>query len=102
MMNKRDHRIWVFPSIGKYQRRMIQFILNDDIEIFGQSNVKIICQMCRVIPPRQRNDFHCIALGTQIFNQLAVIQIATAQYIERTIDDESDVHGNYCHSDTEK
>ncbi len=75
------------------QRWMIQFILNQNIQIRRQLERKIIRQMRGIISPRQRDDLHRIALRTQIFHHHAVVHIPAAEGVDGAVDDEADFHG---------
>ena len=66
---------------------MVQFVLDEQVEVWWEAEVEIVAQMGSVITPGQADDLDCIPLSPQIFHQFAIIQIAAAERIQRTIDD---------------
>ena len=92
MMHKAYNRVWMSPHIRSDQRRMIQLVLNQDVQTLRQSKAEVIHQMRTVIPPGQGDDLYDIALCAQILNQLAVIQISAADSIQRPVNNKSDFH----------
>ena len=71
---------------------MVEFVLDQDIQMRRQPKMEVIRQVRVVVPPGQGENLDRIPLSAQIFNQLTVIEISAAHGIERTIDYETDVH----------
>ncbi len=79
-------------SICPDQRRMIEFILNHNIQALRQPKAEVIHQVRAVISPGQGNDLYCITLCVQIFHQLAVIQIPATDGVQRAVNYKPDFH----------
>lgn len=82
MMHQADDRVGVRLLICGDERRMIELVLNQDVNIGREPEREIICQVRCVIPPWKGNDFNFISLTAQVFDKFAVIQISAAQGAE--------------------
>jgi hypothetical protein len=66
MVNQTDNWVGVFSLVCKNQRRMVEFILNENVQIRGKPKMEIIGQMGGVISPRKGKNLNWIALRSQI------------------------------------
>ena len=71
---------------------MVQFVLDQDIQIRREAEVQVVDQMDAVISPWQGNDPDPVALFTQVADQFAVIKVAAADRVERAVNDQADAH----------
>jgi len=71
---------------------MIQFILDEQVEVRWEAEMEIVGQVHSVIPPWQADDLDRVPLAPQIFHQFAVVEIAAAKRIEQAVDEKSQIH----------
>jgi hypothetical protein len=92
MMDKADDRVEMFPAIRRNQGWVIQLVLNENVKSTREPKPQVIRQVRGVVAPGERYNFRHITLRVQIFNQFAVIQISATESLQRTVDEEADVH----------
>jgi hypothetical protein len=73
MMDKRNDWIGMWSAIGKDQGRMIELILDEDIQMRRKLKAKVIGQVRGVISPGQGNYLNVVPLGTQILHQFPIV-----------------------------
>lgn len=108
MVDKGNDRVRMSSPVGEDQRRVVELVLDEDVQILESDSLllefpgvrswppkpepKVIRQMRGVIPPREGNDLHRIPLSTQVLDHSTVVQVAAAACFQRTIDDKANLH----------
>ena len=66
VMHQADQRVGVGTAIGPQQGRVVEFVLDDQVQAGRQTEAQVVGQVFGVVSPGERDDPNLVALGAQV------------------------------------